>query len=309
MPRIEAGQSNLLRNFERDVKNFDISDGDIAILHADSSVELQIGSSTTFSDQQSSGKFASAHDEWELQNMDMRDDGGTSSSRSGKRIDCRDDGSASLDMNLNNMSENKRCHAESKSWEVNSSSSSLHSFCMNESLSPITGSGSISRPARYCSESSISTGSGSILRPARYSSERSIRTTTSMADEAKSQVYFSTLEIREYPITLGNNPGGVQGPPICLDWKHKEERTVFVSLDEYEGKREPRRSENDLYIPECLRRWKLLEQGVSMRRMQKASKEADNVRKQRRKTIQIVTGKTPPTALDELKCMVKQLVG
>lgn len=301
MPTNEAGQSNLRRSFERDVKNIFISDDEIATLHHDSSIELQIGSSTKSFDQQSSGNFASDHDELELQNMDMRDDGGTSSSPSGKRIDCRDDGSASLDMNLNNPSENKRCLAESKSWEADSASSSLHSFCMNESLR----SGSILRPARYSSESTISTistGSGSVLRPAIYSSESTIRTNTSMVD-------FSTLEIREYPITLGNNPGGVQGPPICLDWKHEEEKTVFVSLDEYETKREPRRSENDLYIPECLRRWKLLEQGVSMRRMQKASKEADNVRKQRKKTIQIVTGKTPPSALDELKGMVKQLVG
>lgn len=302
MPSNESGQSNLRRNFERDVKNIDISDDDeIAILHHDSSIELQIGSSTKSFDQQSSRNFASDHDELELQNMDMRDDGATSSSRSGKRIDCRDDGSASLDINLNNQSENKRCLAESKSWEADSASSSLHSFCMNESLR----SGSILRPGRYSSESTISTistGSGSVLRPARYNSDSTIRTNTSMVD-------FSTLEIREYPITLGNNPGGVQGPPICLDWKHKEEKTVFVSLEEYEKKRDPRRSENDLYIPECLRRWKLLEQGVSMRQMQKASKDADNVRKQRKKTIQIVTGKTPPSALDELKGMVKQLVG
>jgi len=98
---------------------------------------------------------------------------------------------------------------------------------------------------------------------------------------------FSTIQIREYPITLGNNPGGAKGPPITLEWKHDDEKTLVTSLEEYEKKRPPRR--DDLHIPECVRRWRLLEKGFSMREMRKASSDAEFTRRQRKKTIQQLT--------------------
>ena len=78
---------------------------------------------------------------------------------------------------------------------------------------------------------------------------------------------FTTIEIRQYDITLGANPGGFEGPPISLDWQHDEAKTIRTSLDEYERNRPPRRDENEMYLPECLRRWKLLEKGILMKAM------------------------------------------
>lgn len=97
---------------------------------------------------------------------------------------------------------------------------------------------------------------------------------------------FSTIQIRQYPITLGNNPGGAQGPPITLGWKHDDEKTIFISLDEYEKERPPRRNESELYMPEYLRRWRLLDKGISMKEMQKAASDAEYTRRQRKKTIE-----------------------
>jgi len=97
---------------------------------------------------------------------------------------------------------------------------------------------------------------------------------------------FSTIQIREYPITLGNNPGGLKGPPITLEWKHDDEKTLVISLEDYEKTRPPRRDESDLYIPEYLRRWRLLEKGFTMKEMQKAASDAKSTRQQRKKTIQ-----------------------
>jgi len=97
---------------------------------------------------------------------------------------------------------------------------------------------------------------------------------------------FSTIQIREYPITLGENPGGAKGPPITLDWKHDEGKTIVISLEEYEQKRSPRRNKTELYMPEYLRRWRLLERGVSMKEIHKATKNAESTRRKRKKTSQ-----------------------
>jgi len=118
--------------------------------------------------------------------------------------------------------------------------------------------------------------STSSLSSTSFSSDCAIQQSTS----------FSTVEIRHYPITLSNNPGGGQGPPISLDWKHDEEKTQVILLEVYEEKRSPRRDQTAMYMPEYLRRWKLLERGISMKDMHKATKDANWVRQQRKKSIQ-----------------------
>jgi len=117
----------------------------------------------------------------------------------------------------------------------------------------------------------------------------------------KSRASFSTLEIRVYHITLGDNPGGYQGPPISLDWNHDDDQTIRLSLDEYEMNRSPRRDENDMYLPECLRRWKLLENGISMKAMQRAAKAAEATRRQRRNTIESLKQLPPSGYVSGLK--------
>jgi len=157
---------------------------------------------------------------------------------------------------------------ESSTSILDAISSSLHGAIKSVSLSP---------------KSDVSTKwrkYDSILKKSRYGDD---------GDHCRSKTVlnakFTTLEIREFPVALGDNPGGIVGPPICLDWKHEEERTLIMSLEEYESTREPRKEGHELWIPECLRRWKLLDKGVSMRAMQKAAKKADKARAQRKSTI------------------------
>jgi len=160
-----------------------------------------------------------------------------------------------------------------------------------------------------CSRSTLGSKSPAILKKATYGrGSNDVRENTLMNTvKLKSAASFSTLEIREYPITLGDNPGGVQGPPISLDWKHDEEKTILISLDEYEAKRLPRRCEIGMYLPECLRRWKLLDKGITMKAMLKATKAAECTRRHRRNTIQ--SFKSQPSYISGLKDKVKMLVG
>jgi hypothetical protein len=97
---------------------------------------------------------------------------------------------------------------------------------------------------------------------------------------------FSTLEIREYNVTIGDNPGGRQGPPLSLDWNYCEDRTLKIDIDRYEQMRAPRRKKHEMYMPGNIRMWTLMKYlGYSLREIEDASKAADLIRKKRAKSI------------------------
>lgn len=228
-------------------------------------------------------------DETKIQFIESRDECYTQSERI---IDQREQ-SLPSDQWVQNIL-NIRSREESSTDISDAISSSLHGDESSERLSPE----SSSTKRRKC---------GSILKKARYSSDCDHRTEYQSDLKPK----FSTLEIREYPVALGDNPGGVAGPPICLDWKHDEERTLIMPLEEFESKRAPRREEHELWIPECLRRWRLLDRGVSMRSMQRATKKAENTRRQRKSTIQKLRASPEGTSgyFSGIKDIIKYMKG
>lgn len=121
-----------------------------------------------------------------------------------------------------------------------------------------------------------------------------LKSTDDARSEGGSTITFTTLEIREYKITLGDNPGGSHGPPISLDWDYRKSQTQVTTLDEYEDSRPPRRSRPEMHIANDIRQWTLLrEKGFSLREINKASKAAELVRIQRKKS----TRKTPLSGL------------
>lgn len=91
---------------------------------------------------------------------------------------------------------------------------------------------------------------------------------------------FSTIEIREYNVTLGDNPGGSAGPPVSLDWDYDE--SITVEVDYYEQSRPPRRTRNQMHMGSSVRSYMLMrERGFSMKQIHYAAKAAATVRKQR----------------------------
>ena len=97
---------------------------------------------------------------------------------------------------------------------------------------------------------------------------------------------FSTIEIREYDVTLGDNPGGRTGPPLSLGWTYNKDLTQVVDLEQYEETRPPRRSRVEMHMGSRLRSYILMkEQGFSLRDIQKAADNAAHVRKNRQKTM------------------------
>ena len=106
------------------------------------------------------------------------------------------------------------------------------------------------------------------------------------ASSMKPNISFSTLEIREYNITIGDNPGGCQGPPISLDWNYCPDSTVKMCIETYEEHRGQRRAKHEMYMPASIRMWTLTENlGYSMIEIMDASKAAESIRKDRAKSI------------------------
>jgi len=64
--------------------------------------------------------------------------------------------------------------------------------------------------------------------------------TSSNYGKPKRHVHFSEIEIRNYPMILGDNPSVSYGPPVCLAWKY--DSVDRVSVDFYENNRGKRRT-------------------------------------------------------------------
>jgi hypothetical protein len=99
---------------------------------------------------------------------------------------------------------------------------------------------------------------------------------------AKFSVSFSTVEIREYPIILGENPSVPKGPPLTIDWQHFDEDSF--ELEEYESSRPDRRRYREMVVPFELRIDCLKRGGASTRDILKRSKEMEKIRIERYET-------------------------
>ena len=96
-------------------------------------------------------------------------------------------------------------------------------------------------------------------------------------------VSFSKVQVRDYGITVGDNPGGAAGAPVTLGWAYDEHAPLGV--DHYEEHRPGRRSRDEMYMPPSARNDMLLQGvGISRSEMLEAQKQADRIRKQRART-------------------------
>ena len=107
-------------------------------------------------------------------------------------------------------------------------------------------------------------------------------------------VQFGVCEIREFPVTLGDNPGGNRGPPLTLSWDHHG--TVSMPVEEFESQRPPRRTGSQMNLPLSVREDMLRNAGFSRGEIQAGSKEVNKSRVQRRRTKELLH----LTALQEL---------
>lgn len=102
----------------------------------------------------------------------------------------------------------------------------------------------------------------------------------------RKSVKFDKVIIRTYPIELGDNPGGTQGPPLTISWKYDDE--FSTSVDVFEKTRIPLRrhaDKDELWISPVRRHILLQKAGYSARELREAIEEILAIRKQRNSTL------------------------
>ena len=67
------------------------------------------------------------------------------------------------------------------------------------------------------------------------------------------RVEFAFLEVREYPIVIGDNPSVKEGPPITIDWAFDPTTQFVLDVNTFENMRGNRRVSNQLVLPKEVR--------------------------------------------------------
>ena len=69
---------------------------------------------------------------------------------------------------------------------------------------------------------------------------------SSSSNGTKRSISFTTLEISEYPVTVGDNPAVPNGVPLQLDWEHNSESTQVLDVEQYEMYRPEQRTKSEM---------------------------------------------------------------
>ncbi|CAJ1931178.1 unnamed protein product [Cylindrotheca closterium] len=110
-----------------------------------------------------------------------------------------------------------------------------------------------------------------------------LSSTTPLSPPRKIVVKFSQIQIREYPMIVGDNPSALTGVPVTIDWEHVDE--LEFQLEDYEsGRPQPPRSMVQLRMPASHRDGILKSQGFSLAERNHGKKMANVTKGRRRRT-------------------------
>lgn len=129
----------------------------------------------------------------------------------------------------------------------------------------------------------------SLPDPATLLSSRSaVENKTSVMDARtprKPKVSFSTVEVRHYERILGDNPGVSSGPPLSIGWNYYDDRTIQLSVDDYEYYQRPCHDESDMVLSRYERETILEALGYSEKEVAKAIRQNYKLKRNRRQTV------------------------
>lgn len=102
----------------------------------------------------------------------------------------------------------------------------------------------------------------------------------------KRNVSFSNISMRNYPLTLGDNPSVSYGPPTTLDWEFEE--AGELSLEDYENNRAPRRRPREMVLNYYQRKAILEQNGCSEEEIKRGKRQAERAKRQRNTTKSMI---------------------
>jgi hypothetical protein len=127
------------------------------------------------------------------------------------------------------------------------------------------------------------------------------------SERPKKKVEFSSIQIRTYSQTLGDNPSVTYGPPIQLDWYYEEHDTICI--DSYEATRGKRRNTRQMclnyYQRKNLLSWQY---GVSEEELKKAKRDANKIKLKRSITRALLPIMPVESVLESASRKAKRLV-
>ena len=111
---------------------------------------------------------------------------------------------------------------------------------------------------------------------------------TASRKKKKKSVSFSVVEIRRYPVTLGDNPSCNNGPPIQIDWEYIELPSIPLNASEL-FHRERSRGGSPVSTISAKERLDILrvDAGFSSMKIILAVSEVERIRRNRRESMNI----------------------
>jgi len=123
------------------------------------------------------------------------------------------------------------------------------------------------------------------------------------------RVSFNEVEIREYSMTIGDNPAVSSGPAITLDWDYNPETDV-LTIEDYENSRPERRNKYQLIRPRHLREEILkFDCGVSRAEMAQCIREIKAIKAKRRQTTNNLGFAKTEEKMESLKKVCGRVIG
>jgi hypothetical protein len=95
----------------------------------------------------------------------------------------------------------------------------------------------------------------------------------------KRNVSFAKIHVRDYELTVGDNPAVGYGAPVSLDWTYVEHDPL--ELDQYEDNRPKRRNPQQMHLNSVQREHILQLHNFSSDEIKKAKRDAERIQRQR----------------------------
>ena len=111
---------------------------------------------------------------------------------------------------------------------------------------------------------------------------KSTYVSNSSTTEMDRSISFHSVKIREYDMTLGDNPASRMGPPVSIGWDHSPE--LVIKLDDYENERGERRSMQEMFLPRGRKYDIIKEAGVSNKQIARTVRNINKIKNQRMQT-------------------------
>lgn len=155
-------------------------------------------------------------------------------------------------------------------------------------------------------------GDSSHFRSNNFSSPKygaSILVSNQTSKRRSSKIQFSTVEVRQYERVLGDNPGVSSGPPVSIGWKHFEDRTMVLPIDEYEYYHGACTEDQcEMILTRFERETMLLELGYTEKELVKSIRENYKVKNKRRQTVNNIPLMEIEESLEKAKRSVKKVI-